>query len=465
MLLALLVVAATATNTYGSVVNIEKDPNNVLFLKRGRLIDGVAHAHLLLVIDLAEDEKFLAKTKKAIQKFAEHGHTANTAAAVTKDIEWRIAQLKTWQGLIPKEKRARRQAVAAGVVLLGLAGYAALEAAERFYILKQLENTDTHVSRMSHTLHAAMSHEEGVNTALQDILGIDAAHIRKADENELRDSVENAVSRILRREDLRLTALNRLFQGTLEVGLVEDKALRRAYKKLGQKLDRQGMELVYDDPARLYRYPTFAIFQQEDARIKILMSVETVTKGGANIWTLYHHVAVPWIINNRSVLVEGHKNLLAMNTAKDAFLELSSADLMQCQAQGRDTVCRMSHPRLLGSQSGCLPAIFHRSPEAIRTHCQQTPVTGLYVKRVNETSFIHSDMKTTAATVACKNLTLPLTLINTNLIRLEDGCTFSSTRTIVAGAISGTSLPTVTLEMPRPKEDLYKESDLDRRRR
>ena len=443
---------------------VTPEPNLTLFRETGQLIDGAGLAHLLLRIDVQDENKALHKAERALKTIGSKTNDSDAVRGPIREIRAKMMAFKSLENMIESDAdrhpRHRRQALPVAVGLAGLAGFAASVLLRQQQALNRIDSQEERITRLTHEVSANTHNEEEAKVLYDALLGSAGQQTSDMMKSDVISAAGRVASGIAMRADQKINALYQLWRGQLVVGLVSDRTLHQAYKALTEKLARHGLAPVHPDASHLYRYPVYAAFKRTTSEILVLLDVEAQDKDNEE-WSLYEHVPVPWVSGNRTELwASPDKTMLAMNRHKDAFIELNDEDLRRCKNEGGLTLCRNSHVQTKGPKAGCLPALFHRDAKAISKNCLRRPVPLQYTRRVNDTTFVHYSQSQHSATVACSNETQALSLTGVSLIQIRPGCTLSTDTLVFNGPIPAPMLPTVTLEMPRPEEALWQDSQL-----
>ena len=410
-------------------IKVDKDPSISAFKKVGSLIDGVAHAHVVLHVNISAEVLIVDNLSNMVQKLASNSSVPFIWMGLCHDLYPLQRQWRELQGTrFAAAPRQPRQVFVAGV----LAGTAIVSAGAGLWALhetsvlqQRMDDQDSRVKKLAVSLRSSLHLEHQVVSELGEVKS--AVKDTENSVGEIVDFMNIArISRsLLSRMRRRFEAVEAALSHQLHRGLLDSQQRADIYSKLRHRVYHAGYQLVRDGEDQLYQTRiSFAINKDE---LILYSHVPIFPRSGEFQMDLYQHLPLPVRRNGSVVTVATTATHLAMDARGELFLELTPADLSGCSQDGQDWACSTVFPRLRGGARSCLTALFLQHADTVEARCAAvTVVEDDRWFHLNATAFIAVSKIERMIQVNCGGLQSTVGVLGLNVVNIGEGCVATS---------------------------------------
>ena len=370
------------------------EPHITAFRRVGSLTDGVAHAHIALQFDLQAEQQVVQDLSDDLAKISRNSSVPMWAPVVHEVTpllrDWRNFREELRGTPASSPPRHRRQVligIALGTVVAASAGAGLFALEETHKLQARMDGKDAQVA---HMLAAANS-----SLRVEHQLIADVSNLKRAVMN-IQNSVGDLENAVLISESVhslayrvkhRLQGFKGVWNHRLHSDLLSSDQLHHVFDLMVRRAAKLGYELVMEGAHQLHRVELS--YTLEGNKLVIFLHVPVTSSKRDNRLALYQHVELPVRFNSTYALINGPTSLLAVDTLKQGFVELSANDLQGCHQDGMDFSCSTSFPRTRGGRTSCLSALYLNNHDSAKEWCSINRINQRSaVFRVNQTAFV-----------------------------------------------------------------------------
>ncbi|MDP2815121.1 MAG: hypothetical protein Q8O19_00400, partial [Rectinemataceae bacterium] len=167
--------------------------------------------------------------------------------------------------------------------------------------------------------------------------------------------------------------LDALSNGRLHPTLINPDKLRKGFQEIQDTARRFGLQPVHADTSSIYKNP-ISFLATADLQIIVFVHIPLIQQEPL---TLLEHLAIPNIMGDLFVTIEGRQNILATDPNGLRGLELEESDLMRCQTEDRKDgklyICPNTNLVKSNIRESCLGALFFGLAEKVMANCMYFP--------------------------------------------------------------------------------------------
>jgi hypothetical protein len=275
-----------------------------------------------------------------------------------------------------EHQRPKRQVLAGLSLMSGIFSFG-------MSIYNKVEITKLHNSMnegFDHVLHVLQDQDRAVTTLTQSVQSMQ--HVLK----QILDGVkhEEAEISLLKMASILSTmiethneevsrwgsGLDALLHGNLHPTFVDAAELQRALESIYTKAAKFGLRPLFKDNSAIFR-SAVSFLSTEDKQIYVFVHVPFVDTEPLD---LYEHLPIPFAVGDLLVTVQAPKSVLAVDVTGVTGLELSTADLLHCQAErihsGNVFICPNSNLLLRNIRKTCLGSLLLGDSKTSVSVCQ-----------------------------------------------------------------------------------------------
>ena len=422
------------TNITVSAVEIGEVEHQYIFSPVGTIIFGLGYGHVYVPVKLEPLRNYMDQLYKIYRELAQ-GHlnnnqlrTSDVMSALISTIKMEIELVQheytlfetllkadpKFQVRLPSEFRQKRQIMAAlvgslvgalgGSTLMGLFGGDDTDEL-REAILNNRQKLDTVVAMVKDNAAGITLNRQNIEKLKKAVTRI--AKLVKGNMIHTRVNAAMIMSNSAYTNALYL--INLYFdahsaatcQHRLSPRLVNLQALSQTFADFVNTTNAKGYVTFFDDPRALFQMPTS--FVPHDDGFDLLVHVPIGLPN--SVFKIYKFVELPIVVSQVVILIRPPKTLLAVDERKQHFMELSSVDLQDCEAQHHIYLC--DHLKVVKRRSkvdSCLMSLFlNEFPQALKTcevHISKASDTAVNTMGNSFTTFTKQPGLTT---VSCLN--------------------------------------------------------------
>jgi len=473
------------------MVNITKTTNEILFYPKGKIVPELSWGTIRIKLNIStiwKDTKHLCKAynlakKETARIFHINNFTRATpqmSLSIIKDLkhychenskiideiidvfELKVERPKT----IPKRptivKRARRQLVAIGAVVIGIVTSLVSIFTTRELISMTSTNDDL-IDNNNHIISAIQNHESRIQRQnlrtkeLQDhVKSLEQILAKSKQSTDLFINLFHLKSYAIQinkhLSDVR-DGLYQLFKNSLSPKLVDITTIKKAMKSLEQEAYKRKYHMTIGKAIEAFQLTT-SFVAMEDGTIFILVHVPIYRT--STLLQLYEYKPSPIELNNTDmqIMIEPEQKYLSINLEETLFSTYSNDEIEhKCRSINDIFHCKQHNILTKYNNKNCLVSIYNKNKAQIRKNCHMKLAPKQEkVYQINATSFFIYSPKKTQLHASCEDGTQQTKheIHHYNIVKLAQGCTASTKDHLVSVGISLTE----EISMKRMRIDL-----------
>jgi len=460
------------------MVNITRTKNEFLFLPKGKIVPELSWGTIRIKLNITtiwKDTKHLCKSYNLAKKETGRIFHINNLTRVTPQMSMSIIknlkhychenskiideiidvfELKqiTRPKTVPKRptiiKRARRQIIAIGTVMVGV-----ITSLISIFTTRQLismtSTNDDIIDNTNHIVSAIQNHEsriqrENLRTKeLQD-------HVKSLEQILLKSKQSNDLFINLFQLKIYATQINRhltnirdglyeLFKNKLSPKIVDITTIKRAMKTLEEAAYKRKYHMIIDKAIEAYQLQS-SFVAMENGIIFIMVHVPIYR--ASTLLQLYEYKPSPIELNNTNmqILIDPEQNYFSINNEQTLFSTYSHHEIAhKCTSINDIYHCQQHNILTKYNNKNCLVSLYNKSKRQIKENCNmKITQKEEVVFQINATSFFIYTPKRTQLQVSCEDEAEQTKheIHQHNIIKLEQGCRASTNEHLISTGIS-----------------------------
>jgi len=460
------------------MVNITKTTNEFLFLPKGKIVPELSWGTIRIKLNIStiwKDTKQLCKSynlaKKETGKFFHINNftraTPQMSMSIIKDLKHYcnknskiideiidVFELKqiTRPKTIPKRptivKRARRQLIAIGTVIVGVVT-SLISIFTTRQLISMTSTNDDIIDNTNHIVSAIQNHEsriqrENLRTKeLQD-------HVKALEQILLTSKKSNDLFINLFQLKTYATQINNhlanirdglyeLFKNRLSPKLIDITTIKRAMKTLEDTAYKRKYHMTITRAIEAYQLDS-SFVAMENGIIFIMVHVPIYRT--STLLQLYEYKPTPIELNNTSkqLLIDPEQKYFSINTEETLFSTYSNNEIEHsCKSINDIYHCKQHNILTKYNTRNCLVSLYNKNKGQIKESCNVkiTPRKEA-IFQINSTTFFIYAPKRTQLHLSCENegQQAKYEIQQYNIIELDQGCRASTKDHLISTGIS-----------------------------
>ena len=453
-------------NPFQSQSDVRPNKGN-LFVKIGKLANGLSYGHISLSVNLTRLETRISHFRNATEnlrkELRELDKTTNLVSPQMKQsMIKQISQMVNWLEIMIKETelklktirealepetysghprhrsgRAKRQAAFGGGLLFGgiigslFTGFGLKTLTS--VIERKQDVLATQIEEHEMLIHRSLDDIVKLNTTLAHVI----SEVRSQVETRrlLNDDFMSLYSAWFITEDLRdiqttIDGLIAAHHGHFSHELVKADALQRSVNELRSKALHKGRELAIQTYADCFGLPTSYLYDTENKTIHLVLHLPMYSI--SNNLELYTYVPTPVIWQNGStdtpfVEITSEESHIAISSDRTMYRTFTTDQLEDCMKLSDTHFCQDLAVFKIQRPS-CLLGLFLERIDQVREHCNiHTHIASSKVVRLNESTYAIMSPYEDNMSISCQgNDRQSKVFKGTTFVDLEPGCTVNT---------------------------------------